>query len=265
MWLHSEWLQRLGGGWGEQLAVEVIARLHFVFLAAHKDKEVIKLLKRVRRERKCLLTGFEQFFVYSLARSQCHLDGDLAEVGVYTGASAKLIAEARDSLARSASDVSSIPLPLGEGADRRSAGEGGSSLRKPFHLFDTFAGLPESSAKDRNVYTGKSKPQYACSLDSVHEYLRNYANLHFYQGLFPETAAPVADRKFCFVHIDVDLYTSTLACLEFFYPRLVPGGILLSHDYSLLTGVKAALSEFLVDKAEALVELPTTQAMIIKR
>jgi O-methyltransferase len=248
MWLHTEWLQRLGGGWGEQFAVEILARLHFVFLGAHKDKEVVKLLKRVRRERKCLLTGFEQFFVYSLSRSQCHVDGDLAEVGVYTGASAKLIAEARDSLARSASE-----------------GSPGSLKLKSFHLFDTFAGLPQSSAKDRNVYTGKSKPQYACSLDSVQEYLRNYANLHFYPGLFPETATPVADRKFCFVHIDVDLYTSTLACLEFFYPRLVPGGILLSHDYSLLTGVKAAFTEFLADKAEAVVELPTTQAMIIKR
>src|SRR2546430_11261444 len=51
-------------------------------------------------------------------------------------------------------------------------------------------------------------------------------------------------------HIDVDLYTSTLACLEFFYPRLVPGGILLSHDYSLLTGVKAAFTEFLAGKPE---------------
>jgi O-methyltransferase len=264
MWLHSQWLQRLGGGWGEQFAVEVIARLHFIFLSAHKDKEVVKLLKRVRRERKCLLTGFEQFLVYSLARSQCHLDGDLAEVGVYTGASAKLIAEARDHSVQSPKSKVQGQTHNGEPAPTLDLGPGTLDC-KCLHLFDTFAGLPESSAKDRNVYTGKSKPQYACSLGSVQEYLRNYANLQFYKGLFPNTAAPAADRNFCFVHIDVDLYTSTLACLEFFYPRLVPGGILLSHDYSLLTGVKAAFTEFLADKTEAVVELPTTQAMIIKR
>jgi len=233
MWLHTQWLQRFGGGISEQLAVEMLAALHFILLGAHKDKEVVKLLRRIRKERKCLLTGFEQFIIYSLARAQSRLDGDMAEVGVYTGASAKLICEARGD--------------------------------KTLHLFDTFSGLPESSAKDRNVYTNKSKPQYACSLESVEAYLGNYPRLHFYKGLFPETAAPVSDRTFCFVHIDVDLYQSTLACLEFFYPRLVPGGILISHDYSILSGVKAAFTEFLADKPEALAELPTTQAMIIKR
>jgi len=233
MWLHNEWLQRLGGGFTEQLAVDILARLHFVLLGAHKDKEVVRLLKRVRKERKCLLTGFEQFLVYSLARSQSRLAGDMAEVGVYTGASAKLICEARGN--------------------------------KPLHLFDTFEGLPPSSAKDRNVYKGKTRPQYACSLESVQTYLQNYPDIHFYKGLFPDTASPVSDRTFSFIHIDVDLYQSTLACLQVFYPRLQPGGILLSHDYSILSGVKSAFTEFLADKLESLVELPTTQCMIIKR
>ncbi len=247
MWLHSERLQRFGGGWGEQLAVEALATLHFLFLGAHKDKDVVKLLRRIRRERKCLLTGFEQFNIYSLTRAQCRLPGDLAEVGVYTGASAKLICEARGAVG---SAHCGVPL---------------TGVTKRLHLFDTFAGLPQSSAKDRNVYTNKSKPQYACSLESVQSYLRDYSDLHFYKGLFPDTAEPVRDRSFCFVHLDVDLYQSTLACLQFFYPRLVPGGILISHDYSILSGVKAAFTEFLADKPEALVELPTTQAMIIKR
>ncbi len=233
MWLHSQWLQRLGGGISEQIAVELLAKLNFLLLGAHKDKDIVQLLRRIRRERKCLLTGFEQFQLYSLVRAQCRLPGDLAEVGVYAGASAKLICAARTT--------------------------------KRLHLFDTFAGLPGSSAKDRNVYNNKSKPQYACSLESVQEYLRDCPDVCFYKGLFPSTADPVRDYTFCFVHIDVDLYESTLACLQFFYPRLIAGGILLSHDYSILAGVKAAFTEFLADKPEAVVELPTTQALIIKR
>ena len=55
---------------GEQLAVEVLAGLHFILLGAHKDKDIVKLLQCVRKERKCLLTGFEQYIVYSLARAQ---------------------------------------------------------------------------------------------------------------------------------------------------------------------------------------------------
>lgn len=66
------------------------------------------------------------------------------------------------------------------------------------------------------------------------------------------------------MHWDVDLYESTLACLAFFYPRLHAGSVLLSHDYSLLAGVRAAFDEFLADKPESLIELPTSQCMVVK-
>ncbi len=40
---------------------------------------------------------------------------------------------------------------------------------------------------------------------------------------------------------------------------------MLSHDYSILAGVRQAFAEFLADKPEDLIELPTTQCMVIKR
>ena len=233
MWLHNERLQKLGGGFGERLAIGILAGIHHFMLGAHKDKDVLQLLRRVRKERRSLLTGFEAFNVYSITRSQANLPGDIAEVGVYAGASAKLICEAKGD--------------------------------KTLHDFDTFEGLPESTDKDRSVYKHKKHPQYACSLQSVKDYLQDYQDVHFYQGLIPDTARPVEDRTFCFTHFDVDLYESTLACLEFFYPRMTPGGIMLSHDYSLLAGVKTAFTEFLEDKPEDVVELPTTQCLVIKR
>jgi len=55
-----------------------------------------------------------------------------------------------------------------------------------------------------------------------------------------------------------------LKCLEYFYPRMIPGGIILSHDYSLLAGVKQAFEEFFEGKPEGLIEQPTTQCMIVK-
>jgi hypothetical protein len=233
MWLHSERLQRQGGGLGERLAVRLLSGLHHFMLAAHKDKAVVKLLRQIRKERRCLITGFEAFNIYSITRAQNSLPGDIAEVGVYAGASSKLICEAR--------------------------------RNKTVHLFDTFLGLPESSEKDRNVYRGKKHPQYACSLESVKEYLKDYENVNFYQGLFPDTAGPIENCKFCFAHFDVDLYESTRACIEFFYPRMTAGGIMLSHDYSILAGVKAAFTEFFADKPEDVLELPTTQCMVVKR
>lgn len=72
------------------------------------------------------------------------------------------------------------------------------------------------------------------------------------------------NHRFALVHLDVDLYESTKQCIEYFWPRIVPGGVLISHDYSILHGVKQAFSEYTSGIPEQVIELPTTQCMMIK-
>ena len=105
---------------------------------------------------------------------------------------------------------------------------------------------------------------YAASLASVQAFLADLPDVRFYRGMFPGTAGPVAEKRFSFVHLDVDLKSSTLGCLDFFYPRMLPGGVILTHDYSYLDGVRAAFAEFLAEKRERAIELPTSQAMLVK-
>ena len=230
MWLRNQRFQRLiGGGVLERISVGMVARLELLGLGGHKDKDVVRLLRRVRRERRWLLTANEAFIVYSLARAQSKYEGHIAEVGAYQGGSAKVICEAK--------------------GDR------------PFHLFDTFEGLPPAAVQDGNVHRVS---QYSCSLESVQQYLAGYPNVSLYKGRFPESSGPVENLRFTFAHFDVDLYESTLGCLQFFYPRMIPGGVMLSHDYSILSGVREAFAEFLRDKPEPLIELPTTQCMLTK-
>lgn len=50
------------------------------------------------------------------------------------------------------------------------------------------------------------------------------------KGFFPETAKNI-DEQFAFVNLDFDLYAPTLAGLEFFWPRMSNGGVILVHDY----------------------------------
>ena len=227
---HNQRLQRvIGGGWMERTSLNWISRVQLRVLGAHKDKEVIRAIKQMRRQRRCLLSAYECYIVHSLALAQSQQPGELAEVGTYQGGSARLICEAK--------------------GDRT------------FHVFDTFEGLPQATGADGKVHSTK---QYDSSFESVREYLREFPNVHLYKGRFPETAGPIEDRTFSFAHFDVDLYESTLACLEFFYPRMIVGGVMLSHDYSILAGVRKAFEEFLADKPEALIELPSTQCMVIK-
>ena len=186
-------------------------------------------IKSARGGRESLLSGNEAFTVYSLARAQSSLEGDMAEVGVYQGCSAKMISTASGGV--------------------------------PLHLFDTFTGLPDPDADEHDRMRAG---HYAASLDGVRQYLTGCPEVSYYPGLFPDTAGPASDHRFSFVHLDVDLKSSTRACLEFFYPRMVPGGVLLTHDYSYLDGVREAFAEFFATRPERPIELPTSQAMLVK-
>jgi hypothetical protein len=183
----------------------------------------------VRRERALLIRVDEAYYLVNALRNSAKVPGDLAEVGVYQGASAKLICEAR--------------------TDSRA-----------IHLFDTFEGLPTPGGYDNGFAEG----EYQCALESVRHYLSAYRNVTFHKGVFPATACAVADRRFSFVNIDVDLYEGTRAALDFFYPRMTPGGIMLSHDYGTQTGVRQAFDEFFADKPEPMIELIGSQCMIVK-
>lgn len=133
---------------------------------------------------------------------------------------------------------------------------------RDLHLFDTFEGLPQSDDKDDKQLFRKG--QYEANYEEVKQYLAGYANVHIYKGYFPNTAAPINDKFFSFVSLDVDLYESTKKALDFFYSRMSKGGIILSHDYQGAKGVKKAFQEFMKDKPEPIVEIAGNQCLIIK-
>lgn len=231
MWLRNPRLQKLlGGGLVERLSLAAVVGLEMLHMGAHKDPAALRRIRDMRRECRSLTTANESFLVFSIAAAQSRLDGAMAEVGCYEGGTARMICQGKGSRA--------------------------------LHVFDTFDGLPEPRGHERNTH---ARHQYAAGMEKVRELLRPFPNVHLHKGLFPETAGPVEDLRFSFVHLDVDLYQGTLDCLDFFYPRMLPGGIMLSHDYSVLAGVRRAFDEFMDGKPEGLIELPTTQCMVVKR
>lgn len=66
------------------------------------------------------------------------------------------------------------------------------------------------------------------------------------------------------MHLDLDLYKATSESIEFFYPRMSKGGIILSHDYLTASGVKKAFDDFFSDKPEPIIEMSGTQCLIVK-
>lgn len=66
------------------------------------------------------------------------------------------------------------------------------------------------------------------------------------KGFFPETARGLEDVSWRFVHLDCDLAAPTRAGLDFFWRKLLPGGVILIHDYNggFSEGIQSAFNEF---------------------
>jgi O-methyltransferase len=190
-------------------------------------RALLRCVVQLRSQRRLLQSPAEACQLISALRATSHLDGDIAEVGTAFGGSARLISEY--------------------------------SGNKTIHLCDTFQGLPKPGDLDDKFSEGS----YRCSLEDVRQYLQG-RRVEFHKGLFPGSATSLQGHRFSFVHLDVDLYQSTLDCLRFFYPRLNPGGIIITHDYSWAAGVDRAFSEFFTDKPEKPIETIGYQAMVVK-
>ena len=76
----------------------------------------------------------------------------------------------------------------------------------------------------------------------------------------------ISERRFSFVHVDVDLFQPTLDSIRFFYERTNTGGIILCDDYGFATcpGATRAVDEFLADKPEKMISLSGGSGFLIK-
>ena len=224
----------------------IISRIELGKLGYYKrnplEKKAFDLVSEIYREEEgsmigSFLTGRkpvlfspgELLNIWEQARIMADHGGAFAEVGVFRGASAKMICEAKN--------------------------------KTPLHLFDTFEGLPdEVGGRDGRFKKG----MFLANEKEVRARLSKYAAIQIHPGLFPETGEAVKDLKFSFAHLDVDLYSVTKKALEFFYPRMLPGGRILSHDYGQCEGVWKAFDEFMVGKPEKLQPMEATQVLLVK-
>jgi len=193
-------------------------------------------------QRGLTVTYDELYTVYSSVQATKDVQGVIAEVGVYKGNTAKVICEIK--------------------GDR------------PLFLFDTFEGMPNEKISHHDDWELDTHADN--DLHSVKQYLSQYPDVNFIPGKFPESLdQPLGDivKSQCYslVNLDVDLYQSTLDALEFFYPKLSPGGRLISHNYNLKNspggntpGVKKAFHEFFSGRTSQIIEIAETQCIIVK-
>ena len=218
----------------------------------------VELYRRCLEQTGTAVTPFNVF-----ARFQCRLNlvryflatlplpGARAECGVYRGASALLLCRA-----------ARVQVP-----DYR--GEG-------FYLIDSYEGASKSRSHDLiAVRSGDGRvrrepffPHAAGTswLEDVRAVFREYPAARIVQGWVPQVLAGLPAARWSFVHLEVDLYEPTLGALEYFYPRLIPGGVIITDDYgSVFTpGGRKAWQDFCLLGDLPYVVLPGGQAVIVK-
>ena len=145
-----------------------------------------------------------------------------------------------------------------------------------YHIFDSFEGLSEPKEQDaisRNEYGEMGvhcQPggAFLGTLEVVKATLSDYPVIEYHQGWIPESLLNVPDRRYKFVHLDLDLYEPIKGALEYFYPRMVQSGAIVIDEYAIprWPGAKKAVDEYCSehDLAPA-VSLTTGNGVLIKK
>ncbi|MDQ6632182.1 MAG: TylF/MycF family methyltransferase [Verrucomicrobiota bacterium] len=164
---------------------------------------------------------------------QSNVPGDLVECGVWRGGSAVIMALAARHFKQ----------------------------QRRIHLFDSFEGLPEPTAADEKAAKDYSEGKASGSLTSigkcsvgleeVKDLLLNKLQfdksfIHFHVGWFQNTIPADAEKMgpIALLRLDGDWYESTRICLEYLYPKISPGGLVILDDYHFWVGCKKATNEY---------------------
>jgi O-methyltransferase len=131
--------------------------------------------------------------------------GALIEVGVWRGGSGALIAHKAKNV----------------------------GIKEPVYLCDTFSGVVKAGTEDLTFYKGGEHAD--TSREVVRQLVQDRLgldNVIILSGIFPdESAHLIADLQFRFCHIDVDTYQSAKDVVEWIWPKMVRGGIIIFDDY----------------------------------
>jgi hypothetical protein len=170
--------------------------------------------------------------MYLLDQSK-HLNGDIAECGVFQGAT-----------------LIPVTYMLHQLNDQR----------KIFG-FDSFEGFGKAaeveSASDITGHIDLETEMFQhTSLGLIQDKLRltrtNIENLSLVKGYFEDSLPAYKNHEYSFVHLDCDLASSYLTCLEFFYSRMNVGGFILFDEYfdPIYKTATDTIDAFFADKPE---------------
>jgi len=167
------------------------------------------------------------------------LGGDVLEVGVWRGGTGCMLAARAQSL----------------------------NKQTKVFLCDTFSGVVKAGALD-NFYKGGEHADTSKDLVVGLANSLGLDNVEILEGIFPEDTGDVVGRNtFCFCHIDVDVYQSAKDVVNWVWPRLRVGGVIVFDDYGFhhCQGITQLVDELAGRKDNLMLNNLNGHAVLVRR
>lgn len=148
------------------------------------------------------------------------------------------------------------------------------SLDRTFWLLDTFAGIDtdgvssedyDPGAKERNRVHFESG-LYTSDVEHVRQNFAEWNNIEIVVGSVPGTLAKITSERIAFASVDMNSAPLEIAAIEFLWPRLVTGAVVLLDDYAYhgYLPQRIAMDNFAKRHGTSVLSLPTGQGLIIR-
>lgn len=132
-----------------------------------------------------------------------------------------------------------------------------SNKEKKVHLYDSWETLADDKLRFKYDYLDIEITKK--NLNSFQE------DLVFNKGLIPNIFKTATNpSEISWLHIDLNSAEATKSALNFFYDKLISGGIILFDDYGGFDDTRKVIDNFFDDKNGHFVNYPTGQGVFIK-
>ena len=200
------------------------------------DVEFLNVYERIKKN--TLVDKYRCYELWTLLGQCKDIEGDVLEVGLWRGGTSGIICKRFSQI----------------------------NDKKQIFLCDTFTGVVKATSKDSEYYGGEHADTSEEMVESLLGQLEtnNYIIL---KGTFPdETASYVKSNKFSFVHIDVDVYQSAKDILNWVWPKLSVGAIVVFDDYGFNScgGITELVNEYIGTPGSLIVHNLNGHAIMIK-
>jgi O-methyltransferase len=201
------------------------------------DRSFVDIYSKIHRF--TTVDVYRCYELWHLLGQVINLGGDVLEVGVWRGGTGCLLAAKAQSLTKNAA----------------------------VFLCDTFTGVVKAGELD-NFYKGG---EHADTSKAIVAGLANSLGLDkvkILEGIFPdETGKIIEGNKICFCHIDVDVYQSAKDVINWVWPRLQVGGIIVFDDYGFhhCQGITQLVDELATKSDNLMLNNLNGHAVLIRR